>query len=144
MRSPAASPRTTPIAITSSRNLTIGAATGTAGPDITSLPAEVARQTASTRPPPQPGRVGIARACHGDTNMPGSNRRVRPVHAKLIAAATLALLAAPPAFAQPAEFAGKWRIDGAVLAPWAVPGRSDDRSEERRLVGKTVTFGPRG
>ncbi len=60
-----------------------------------------------------------------------------------VAMMPLAAMLARTAVAQDAAFAGRWQITGANLAPWAVPGRSDDKSEENRLVGRSVTFAPR-
>ena len=53
----------------------------------------------------------------------------------------VALLHALPASAQ--EFTGRWIIAKAAIAPWADPLQRGGRAEERRLVGRTVTFGPR-
>lgn len=61
-----------------------------------------------------------------------------------LAFAAFTLLAAPPALAAKAPpLAGAWRIDKAEPAPWARPKDLEDRSEEKRLVGQTLTFGPR-
>lgn len=37
---------------------------------------------------------------------------------------------------------GRWIIAGAALAPWANPLQRGGRAEERRLVGRMVTFAP--
>lgn len=62
--------------------------------------------------------------------------------AALLLAGALSSLSAA-AWAQPPAFAGRWVISGAVIAPWAVPGRLNDRTEERRLIGRSVVFAPR-
>jgi hypothetical protein len=64
----------------------------------------------------------------------------RALHALLIATALLA--GASAASAQPAGIAGRWVIARARLAPWADPLQAGGPQEERRLVGRSVTFGP--
>jgi len=61
-----------------------------------------------------------------------------PLRAVLIAA--LCLAAAPAARAQGAGIAGRWIIAKAALAPWADPLQRGGPEEEKRLVGRTVTF----
>jgi hypothetical protein len=39
-------------------------------------------------------------------------------------------------------YIGIWKIDSAVVAPWADPLHKDDASEMKSLVGKTVIFKP--
>jgi hypothetical protein len=56
----------------------------------------------------------------------------------LALAATLSF--GPAALAQPAEFAGRWVIAGATIAPWADPAGARDLSEVGRLVGQSVSF----
>ncbi len=57
----------------------------------------------------------------------------------------LAALTALPsaASAQPPEVAGRWVIAKAAIAPWSDPLQAGGPQEEKRLVGKTVVFGPR-
>ena len=55
----------------------------------------------------------------------------------------LGLAHASTALAQGAEVRGRWVIAKAALAPWAEPSQRGVPEEERRLVGRTVTFGPR-
>jgi len=45
--------------------------------------------------------------------------------------------------AQGADILGRWMIASAALAPWADPLQRGGMSEERRLVGRTVTFAAR-
>jgi len=45
--------------------------------------------------------------------------------------------------AQDAPVHGRWVIAKAALAPWADSLQRGGPEEERRLVGRTVTFGPR-
>jgi hypothetical protein len=69
---------------------------------------------------------------------------VMSAHPRLRAAliASLSLAAASPALAQGGGITGRWIIAKAVLAPWADPLQRGGEAEERRLVGRTVTFGP--
>jgi hypothetical protein len=61
----------------------------------------------------------------------------------LALAAFLCLSAASAARAREAGgVAGRWVIAKAALAPWADPRQLGGPEEERRLVGRTVTFGP--
>jgi hypothetical protein len=39
-------------------------------------------------------------------------------------------------------YIGTWKIDSAVLAPWADPLHKDDEAEMKSLVGKTVLVKP--
>ncbi|MEO6341170.1 MAG: hypothetical protein ABIO39_14100 [Caulobacteraceae bacterium] len=55
----------------------------------------------------------------------------------------LSLASSPPAQAQPADFAGRWVIAKAAMAPWADGVVVGGPEEEKRLLGKTVTLGPR-
>jgi hypothetical protein len=59
----------------------------------------------------------------------------------LIAAFCLGQVGA--ARAQGADIMGSWIIAKAELAPWADPLQRGGRAEERRLVGRTVTFASR-
>lgn len=52
------------------------------------------------------------------------------------------VLLAPLAFAADTFYLGTWKIDSAVLAPWADAAHKDDAAEMKALVGKTVTFKP--
>lgn len=63
-----------------------------------------------------------------------------PCRAALIAA--LVLAAAAPAMARDVGVTGRWVIAKAQLAPWADPSQRGGRAEERRLVGRAVTFAP--
>jgi len=53
----------------------------------------------------------------------------------------LIALAASAASAQNGNVLGRWVIAGAMMAPWADPLQRGGAEEERRLVGRTVTFG---
>jgi len=63
---------------------------------------------------------------------------------RLVRACAAALLYLLPsaAFAQEPQFAGRWIITGATVAPWADPLQRGGAEEEKRLVGKVVAFGP--
>ena len=61
----------------------------------------------------------------------------------LAAIAALCLVTVSAAQAQGAEIFGRWTIAKAVVAPWADPLQRGGRAEERRLVGRTVTFAAR-
>jgi len=61
---------------------------------------------------------------------------------RLAVAAALWLAGTSAAMAQGSGVEGRWVIAGAVLAPWADPLQRGGPEEERRLVGRTVTFGP--
>ncbi|HEY5289217.1 MAG TPA: hypothetical protein VIJ59_04210 [Caulobacteraceae bacterium] len=63
-----------------------------------------------------------------------------PFRAALIAAFCLGPISG--ARAKGADIMGRWIIAKAELAPWADPLQRGGRAEERRLVGKTVTFAP--
>ncbi len=52
------------------------------------------------------------------------------------------LIEVPVARAQGMDFAGKWVIAKAAIAPWADPLQLGGPEEEKRLVGRTVIFGP--
>ncbi|HEX4196163.1 MAG TPA: hypothetical protein VHZ26_01850 [Caulobacteraceae bacterium] len=54
--------------------------------------------------------------------------------------ASLSLVTARAAPAQGAGVLGSWVIAKAVLAPWADPKQAGGPAEEKRLVGRTVTF----
>jgi len=56
--------------------------------------------------------------------------------------AALSLGSASAAHAQGADIMGRWIIAKADLAPWADPLQRGGPAEERRLVGRTVTFAP--
>ena len=62
-------------------------------------------------------------------------------HSFLAAALVGAALSTTAQAAAP-SYLGPWRIDSAVMAPWAYAGRSD-AAEKARLLGKTVTLLPR-
>lgn len=65
----------------------------------------------------------------------------RQTLARAVLFATLALAPAVRAAAANApEIAGRWIITKAALAPWADPQQAGGPEEERRLVGKSVTF----
>jgi hypothetical protein len=61
---------------------------------------------------------------------------------RLAAVAALWLAATSAVLAQGSGVGGRWVIARAVLAPWADPLQRGGPEEERRLVGRTVTFGP--
>jgi hypothetical protein len=46
------------------------------------------------------------------------------------------------ASAADSSFLGTWKIDSAVVAPWADPLHKGDAAEMKTLVGKTVIFKP--
>jgi hypothetical protein len=50
------------------------------------------------------------------------------------------LLLAALAFAADNFYLGTWKIESALLAPWADPAHKDDAAEMKTLVGKIVTF----
>ena len=52
------------------------------------------------------------------------------------------LFIATLAFAADPFYLGTWKIDSAVLAPWADAQHKDDAAEMKTLVGKTVIFKP--
>ncbi len=52
------------------------------------------------------------------------------------------LLTATLAFAADPFYLGTWKIDSAILAPWADAQHKDDAAESKTLVGKTVIFKP--
>jgi hypothetical protein len=56
------------------------------------------------------------------------------VFAAGLASATQAAEQKPP---------GAWVIESAIAAPWADPAQPVDSDEPKRLIGKTVTFGPK-
>jgi hypothetical protein len=69
-------------------------------------------------------------------------KRLTPRHPGRAVPAILCLVAASAAHAQEAGgVAGRWVIARAVLAPWADPLQQGGPEEERRLVGRRVTFG---
>jgi hypothetical protein len=61
---------------------------------------------------------------------------------RLAPLAALWLAGASSALAQSGGVAGRWVIARVALAPWADPLQRGGPEEERRLVGRTVTFGP--
>ena len=61
---------------------------------------------------------------------------------RLAVAAALWLAGPSAAMAQGSGVEGRWVIAKATLAPWADPLQRGGPEEERRLVGRTVTFGP--
>jgi hypothetical protein len=58
---------------------------------------------------------------------------------RLALMAALCLAQASPGLAQSRDFAGRWAIAKAAVAPWADPAQPGG-GEESRLVGRTVTF----
>ncbi len=60
----------------------------------------------------------------------------------LAVVAALWLAGTSAALAQGSGVEGRWVIAKAALAPWADPLQRGGPEEERRLVGRTVTFGP--
>lgn len=60
---------------------------------------------------------------------------------RLTAAVALWLAGSSAAMAQGAGVEGRWVIAKAALAPWSDPLQRGGPEEERRLVGRTVTFG---
>jgi hypothetical protein len=52
------------------------------------------------------------------------------------------LLTATLAIAADNFYLGTWKIESAVLAPWADAAHKDDAAEMKTLVGKTVIFKP--
>ena len=68
-------------------------------------------------------------------------RRLLLLCAKLAIVSKLCiLLTATLAFAADPFYLGTWKIDSAVVAPWADPLHKDDAAEMKTLVGKTVIF----
>ena len=61
---------------------------------------------------------------------------------RLAVVAALSLAGTSGALAQGSGVEGRWVIAKAALAPWADPLQRGGPEEERRLVGRTVTFGP--
>lgn len=61
--------------------------------------------------------------------------------ARVVLLTALTLASGSTAFAQNQSLLGQWVITGAVVAPWADPLQRGGAEEERRLVGRTVTFG---
>jgi hypothetical protein len=49
-----------------------------------------------------------------------------------------------PAKAADLFYIGTWKLDSAVVAPWADPKQKPDATEKTRLLGKTVVFKARG
>ena len=45
-----------------------------------------------------------------------------------------------PANAADSFYIGKWKLAGAVVAPWADPKQNPDSAEQSRLIGKTIVF----
>ena len=62
------------------------------------------------------------------------------VHRRAALIAALCLGPISAARAQGADIMGRWIIAKAQVAPWADPLQRGGRAEERRLVGRTVTF----
>lgn len=54
----------------------------------------------------------------------------------------LLFLTAQLATAADSFYLGTWKIESAVLAPWADAAHKDDAAEMKTLVGKTVVFKP--
>ena len=61
----------------------------------------------------------------------------------VILAATLNAAIFAPAVAADAFYLGAWKLDSAVVAPWADPQAKPDPSEKNALIGKTITLGPK-
>jgi hypothetical protein len=62
-----------------------------------------------------------------------------------LAIGALIFAAGPASTARAAEQrpTGAWIIESAIAAPWADPARPVEGDEPKRLIGKTVTFGPK-
>src|SRR5579863_6414702 len=60
----------------------------------------------------------------------------------LIAAAALGLAIGASARAAAPSYLGAWKIESAVLAPWADPAHPLDPSEKTAMLGKTVVLQP--
>jgi hypothetical protein len=45
-----------------------------------------------------------------------------------------------PANAADSFYIGKWKLIGAIVAPWADPKQKPDSTEQSRLIGKTIVF----
>lgn len=65
---------------------------------------------------------------------------LRPL--RIVLAVLLGLCATAAVQAQPAGIGGRWVIVSAVSAPWAGPRPQYGLADARRLVGRTVEFGP--
>jgi hypothetical protein len=57
-------------------------------------------------------------------------------------ALALAAGALSPAASHAADpvYLGRWKMTGAVVAPWATPARKPDVKERARLIGKVIVF----
>jgi hypothetical protein len=60
----------------------------------------------------------------------------------VIVATTLAAAIASPAHAADAFYLGAWKLDSAVVAPWADPHDKPDADAMKALIGKTVALTP--
>jgi hypothetical protein len=45
-----------------------------------------------------------------------------------------------PSNAADSFYIGKWKLAGAVVAPWADPKQKPDSADQSRLIGKTIVF----
>jgi hypothetical protein len=61
---------------------------------------------------------------------------------KALLAALLSLLFGATSYAQNAVYLGPWKLDSAVVAPWADPQDKPDAAAMQALIGKTVTLTP--
>jgi hypothetical protein len=60
----------------------------------------------------------------------------------VIVATALAAATASPAHAADAFYLGTWKLDSAVVAPWADPHDKPDAAAMRALIGKTIALTP--
>ena len=60
----------------------------------------------------------------------------------VIVATMLAAATASPAHADEAFYLGAWKLDSAVVAPWADPHDKPDAAAMKALIGKTVALTP--
>src|ERR1700722_9830274 len=65
----------------------------------------------------------------------------RPVRTLILAAAAGFLLISPLR-AEEAFYLGTWKLDSAVVTPWADPHDKPDATEMKSLVGKTISVTP--
>jgi hypothetical protein len=60
----------------------------------------------------------------------------------VVLAAATGILLASPLHAEDPFYMGTWKLDSAVVAPWADPHHKPDSAEMKLLVGKTVVLTP--